>query len=141
MDTWLQLTSLGNQLYNDRQFELAKKRYLSALERAQLLLNTYEVNERRISYWVISYQNLADCELQLNNPQASGQLLMQCHQQIRRLINETPFQASIYSAYLKGLNEVTQSLSLLISNYPEVQICNKCLKQVFGRVPITYNSN
>ena len=132
MDIWKKLSRDGDRLFNSLAYELAKEKYLSALERSRFLYENSSNKIDAIDCIVSSHLKLCECLLQNYEFEFAGNVVLHAHRVLLTMINDTQGSASEYFHLLKVRREVSQTILQLLSQYPEVHICDTCYVEIFG---------
>ena len=132
MDIWKKLSRDGDRLFNSLAYELANEKYLRALERSRFLYEHCSNKIEAIDCIVSSHLKLCECLLQNYEFEFAGNVVLHAHRVLLTMITNKQNSANEYFHLLKARREVSQTILQLLSQYPEVQICDTCYIEIFG---------
>lgn len=86
MEYWKRIITAGNRCFHDGDLIEARELYLRALAQAQMLLERWPEPAEAVSALVVSYHNLGDLHLMLEQPEETAEYLCACHERLLQLV-------------------------------------------------------
>ncbi|TQV84587.1 hypothetical protein [Aliikangiella coralliicola] len=132
MDIWKKLIRDGNKLYNAGQYSLSQQKYLKALERSKYLYYRWPVPKEAIACVTTSYQYYSESYTAQGEVEMACNILLQAHKVIISLTHLSGSNSEYHPHLRSAKDQITNALATLLSEYPDLKICEGCYREIFG---------